>query len=403
MPSFGFRPPSVRRRILLPAAAGLIVAPRAISARADQGAGGRRPKERISAVKTMTRLLSRNHAGRRGRRAAGRTAVGLAAGGAAIAFAAPAFAATAWVITPTVNVNPSPSFNVLSAVDARTSSDVWAVGIKKAPGAAHTDPLTAHWDGTSWSIVPTPDVRGGSKSGLFGVANLGGGNAWAVGRSETARTLIEHWDGSAWSFVPAPDPVVPAGMTLTSSMLSAISARSANDIWAVGSFSAAKGTQSNSFTLTMHWNGSAWTIVPSPNPGTPSAINGVRQTLSGVVEISPTDAWAVGNTFDTVSGSFAPDKPIAMHWNGTAWSVTTVPNQGGGGQLTAVTASSPTSVWAAGAADGTSVLHWNGTSWAPETIPSGPGSPRIMTSISAVHGSATEVWGAAGTFVVHHP
>ena len=121
------------------------------------------------------------------------------------------------------------------------------------------------------------------------------------------------------------------------------------------------------------------------------------------MEISPTDAWAVGNTFDTVSGSFAADKPIAMHWNGTAWSLTAVPNQGGGGQLAAVTASSPTSVWAAGAADGTSVLHWNGTSWTPETIPSGPGGPRIMTGISAVRGSATEVWGAAGTFVVHYP
>ena len=407
-------------------------------------------------MKTMTRLLNRNRAGRRGRRRAGRAAVGLAAAGAAIAFAAPAFAAAAWVITPTVNVNPSPSSNVFTAVDARTSTDawvvgtyqnpvddaggtmlaehwngtawsaaptpdifrfdeklnavsaaaandVWAVGSKQMTGFAHTDPLTAHWDGTSWSIVPTPDVRGGSKSSLFGVANLGGGNAWAVGRSETGRALIEHWDGSAWNITPAPSPVAPAGSTFSGSTLSAISARSANDIWAVGSFSAAKGTQSNSFTLTMHWNGSAWTIVPSPNPATPSAINGVRQTLNGVVEISPTDAWAVGNTFDTVSGSFAADKPIAMHWNGTAWSVTTVPNQGGGGQLAAVTASSPASVWAAGAADGTSVLHWNGTSWTPETVPSGPDGPRIMTGISAVRGSATEVWGAAGTFVVHHP
>jgi hypothetical protein len=404
-------------------------------------------------MKTMTRLLNRSPAGRRARHVAGRTAVVLPAVAAALALASPALAAPAWVITPTVN--PSPISNQFKAVDARTSTDawavgnylnpvddagltmlaehwngtawsqvptpdifrfdeklnavsaaaandVWAVGSKQKTGFAHTDPLTAHWDGTSWSIVPTADVTGGSKSSLFGVANLGGGNAWAVGRSETGRALIEHWDGSAWSIVPAPNPVVPAGMTFTTSTLSAISARSANDIWAVGSFSAGKGAQSNSFTLTMHWNGSAWKIVPSPNPGTPSAINGVGQTLSGVVEISPTDAWAVGNTIDTVSGSFQPDKPIALHWNGTAWSLTTVPNQNGHGLLSSVTASSPTSVWAAGAADGTSVLHWNGTSWTPETIPSGPDGPPIMTGISAVRGSATEVW-AAGTFVVHHP
>src|SRR5262245_60256890 len=62
----------------------------------------------------------------------------------------------------------------------------------------------------------------------------------------------------------------------------------------------------------------------------------------------------------------------------------------------------PDSVWAAGAAGGTSVLHWNGTSRTPETIPSGPNGPPTMTGINAVRGSATEVW-AAGTFVVHHP
>lgn len=242
-------------------------------------------------MKTMTRLLRRDPAGRRARRVAGRTAVVLSAVGAAIGLAGPAFAAPAWVITPTVD--------------------------------------------------------------------------------------------------PSPQKV------------------------AVGSFSAAKGTNSNSFTLTMHWNGSAWKIVPSPNPATPSPVNGVRQTLNGVVAISPTDAWAVGNTVDTVSGSFLPDKPIAMHWNGTAWSVATLPNLGGSGLLASVTANSPTSVWAAGPADGTtSVLHWNGTSWTPETTPVGPDGQPVMKGISAVPGSATEVWAAAitlpsgggyHTFVVHHP
>jgi hypothetical protein len=416
----------------------------------------------------MTRLLNRNLAGRRARRVAGRTAVVLPAVGAAFVLAGPAFAAPAWVITPTVDPSPQKvAFsNVLNAVNGRTStdawvvgnflgpndddgqvmlaehwngsawsrvptpnvvrfdeklnavsaaaaSDVWAVGSTNRTGFAHTDPLAAHWDGTSWAIVPTPATTGGSKSILFGVANLGGGNAWAVGRSEANRALVEHWDGSAWTIIPTPDPVAPAGSTFTGSTLTAVSARAANDIWAVGSFSAAKGTNSNSFTLTMHWNGTAWTIVPSPNPAAPSPVNGVRQTLNGVVEISSTDAWAVGNTVDTVSGSFLPDKPIAMHWNGTAWSVAKLPNLGDSGLLASVTASSSTSVWAAGPAGGTtSVLHWNGTSWTPETTPVGPDGQPVMKGISAVPGSATEVW-AAGitlpsgggyhTFVVHHP
>jgi hypothetical protein len=416
-------------------------------------------------MKTMTRLLNRNHAGRRARRVAGRTAAVLPAVGAAIVLAGPAFAAPAWVITPTVNPSPQKvAFsNVLNAVDARTGTDAWAVGNFLGPndddgqvmlaehwnGSAwsqvptpnvvrfdeklnavsaaaandvwavgsinqtsfkHTDPLAAHWDGTSWTIVPTPATTGGAKSILFGVANLGGGNAWAVGRSEANRTLVEHWNGSAWTIVSTPDPVAPAGSTFSGSTLTAVSARAANDIWAVGNFTTIKGTNSSTFTLTMHWNGSAWMIVPSPNPAIPTP-TGVNQSLNGVVEISPNDAWAVGGTSDLTG--FQPAKPITLHWNGTAWSVATLPNLGSGGGLSSVTASSTASVWAAGPAGGTtSVLHWNGTSWTPETTPVGPDGQPIMNGISAVPGSATEVW-AAGitlpsgggyhTFVVHHP
>jgi hypothetical protein len=381
--------------------------------------------------------------------------------GAAIILAAPAaVAAPAWVITPTVDPSPlkEPFSNVLNAVTARTGTDAWAVGNFLGPndsgsydggqvmlaehwngtawsqvptpnvvrfdeklnavssaaaddvwavgstnrtGFAHTDPLTAHWDGHAWTIVPTPVTTGGSKSILFGVANLGSTNAWTVGRSEANRALIEHWDGTAWTIVPAPEPVAPAGTTFSGSTLTAVSARSATDIWAVGNFSSAKGTASNSYTLTMHWNGSAWTILPSPDPATPSTFNGVRQTLNGVAEISPADVWAVGNTVDTVSGSFLPDKPIAMHWNGTAWSVTTLPSSSGN-LLASVAASSPTSVWAAGS---NAIVHWNGTSWTPETTPAGD---PILKGVAA---TPAEAWtagftlptgGGYHTFVAHH-
>jgi hypothetical protein len=411
-------------------------------------------------MKTMTRILNRNLA----RRRAGRIAVVLPAVGAAVALAGTAVAAPAWVITPTVNPAPQrvafsnvlnavgartstdawavgnflgpndddgqvmltehwngtawsqvPTPNVvrfdekLNAVSAATANDVWAVGSTNKTGFAHTDALSAHWNGTSWTIVATPATTGSSKSILFGVANLGGGNVWAVGRSAANRALVEHWNGSAWTIVPTPDPVAPAGNTFSGSTLTAVSARAANDIWAVGSFSAVQGTNSNGFTLAMHWNGSAWTIFRTPNPAIPTP-SGVRQTLNGVVEISPNDAWAVGNTSD-ISG-FQPARPIAMHWNGTAWSVATLPNLGSGGTLSSVSASSSTSVWAAGSPGGTtSVLRWNGTSWTPETTPVGPDGQPVMRSISAVPGSATEVW-AAGitlpdgggyhTFVIHH-
>jgi hypothetical protein len=396
---------------------------------------------------TMTRVFNRQFA----LRLAGRSAVALPAVGATVALAAgSALAAPTWVATPTPDqaAQGVPFSNVFNAVSARTSTDTWAVGTfqgqndddglvmlaehwngtawsqvptpnvvrfneklnavsASAPndawavgstnmtGFAHTDPITAHWNGQSWTIVPTPATTGGSKSILFGVANLGGGNVWAVGRSEANRALIEHWNGSAWTIVPAPVPTVPAGNTFVGTTLTGISARSANDIWAVGYTQGAQGTNANKFTLTMHWNGSTWTVRPSPNPAVPTPA-GTSQALNGVVAISANDAWAVGGTSD-ISG-FQPSRPIAMHWNGTTWSLSTVPNIGTGG-IASVTANSSSSVWAAGGPGDTgTVLHWNGTSWAQDTtVPVGPSGTTTLRSISAVPGSATEVWAAGNT------
>jgi len=415
------------------------------------------------AMNTMTRLLTRPAAGRRARRAA----VALTAAGAAVALAGPAaVAAPAWVITPTVDPSPLkvPFSNQLIAVGARTATDVWAVGnfispndddgqvmltehwngtawsqvptpnvfrfdekllavspaaandvwavgLTKKIGFAHTDPIAAHFDGVRWTFVPTPAQPGGSRSALFGVANLGANNAWAVGHSGDNKALVEHWDGTAWTRIAVPDPAAPAGMTFAGATLNAVSARSATDIWAAGSFSAGQGTNVNSFTLTMHWNGVAWSIVRSPNPATPSRVNGVQQKLNGVVAIAANDVWAVGNTIDTVTGSFQPDRPIALHWNGTAWSVTALP--AGNGLLTAVTASSGTSVWAAGSVGPTTtVVHWNGTRWTAETTPVGADGQPLLKGIGAVPGSATEVWavgftlptgGGYHTVALHHP
>src|SRR5204862_547524 len=100
---------------------------------------------------------------------------------------------------------------------------------------------------------------GSRSSYLSGVAAVSANDIWAVGGS-----LIEHWDGSNWSVVPSPSP--SAGY----SNLYGVAAVSANDVWAVGS-SGYDPFQ----TLTEHWNGRSWSVVPSPNPGIYSQLNGV--------------------------------------------------------------------------------------------------------------------------------
>ncbi len=68
---------------------------------------------------------------------------------------------------------------------------------------------------------------------LNGIAAVSATDVWAVGRygdsNGDEHTLIEHWNGSSWSAIPSPNP---GGQ---SQGLSSVAAVSASDVWAVGS------------------------------------------------------------------------------------------------------------------------------------------------------------------------
>jgi hypothetical protein len=65
---------------------------------------------------------------------------------------------------------------------------------------------------------------------LLGIAAVSTSDVWAVGDySPAGQNLVVQWNGTGWNVVPSP---YPQG---TVSGLSAISADSADDIWAVGS------------------------------------------------------------------------------------------------------------------------------------------------------------------------
>jgi hypothetical protein len=77
----------------------------------------------------------------------------------------------------------------------------------------HTKPAIEHWDGTSRSIVssPNPNPAPTKDTALYGIAAISANDIWAVGAgnfstiSGTA-TLIEHWDGTTWTIIISPDP-----------------------------------------------------------------------------------------------------------------------------------------------------------------------------------------------------
>jgi hypothetical protein len=113
--------------------------------------------------------------------------------------------------------------------------------------------------------------------------------------------------------------------------------------------------------LILHWDGSAWSVVPSP-----TANDG---TLEGVVALASNDVWAVGSMFST---ALLWHVPFALHWDGRSWSSVAVPSPTPqGGRLFGVAALSPARVYAVGQAPGVPslVLRWNGTGWAREATP----------------------------------
>jgi hypothetical protein len=85
--------------------------------------------------------------------------------------------------------------------------------------------------------------------------------------------------------------------------LNAVSAVSASDVWAVGSYSL------GGKALIRHWNGSAWTQGPSPDPRR-------YQMINGVSAVSPRDALAAGWTETTKT---SPAYSMLLRWNGQAW------------------------------------------------------------------------------------
>ena len=172
-----------------------------------------------------------------------------------------------------------------------------------------------------------------------------------------------HWQGSSWAKVATPSPG-----TRDNTLLS-VAGTSPADLWAVGwSRNLPYGNRTKQ-SLVLHWNGSTWSRVTSPNLG-------AQTVLKDVIALSPTDAWAVGYA----SGSGA----LALHWNGTSWTTATPPALG---SLDTVSALSASNLWASGSdSEGRlQFANWRGSSWTltPAPAPGGAGTPQL-TGMAAV-------------------
>jgi hypothetical protein len=273
------------------------------------------------------------------------------------------FDGATWTAFPAPGIDGVPPTEMNAVADI-SPTDAWAAGNVSAPvilGNGPTNqPVIEHWDGTQWSVFPSPPFnKQGDSAQLTGMAAISANDIWVLGNATVngiGGNLFEHWDGTAWT----PHLVPLGGGHLA---VGAASADAADDVWGVG-FSGLSSAQASTFVV--HFNGTIWQTVPSPNVGKSSAFN-------GVVALAPDNVWAVGSSGDVSDG---PTLTLIEHYDGSEWSVVPSPNVGPNSmfqsnRLFGITALSPTDIWAFGSyfqanGDGnqmTLLMHWDGTSW----------------------------------------
>jgi hypothetical protein len=223
---------------------------------------------------------------------------------------AEALSGSSWALQTLANQDIQ-TYSALNSVACASSTKCEAVGaytVINGDGVNMPAPsfltLAEEWNGTTWSIQTTPEIKGRSNLTLYSVACAGADFCEAVGsytdKSYNYQILAEVWNGSTWT-----PQTTPSLSGASYGGLSSISCVSATSCEAVGGYTSS--VTEKSVPLAEIWNGTTWTAQ------TLSKING---SLTSVTCLSSTDCEAVGST---------ATKAIAESWNGAQWTKQATP------------------------------------------------------------------------------
>jgi hypothetical protein len=276
---------------------------------------------------------------------------------------------SAWNVVPSPNA--SSGRNILAGLAANAPNDVWAVGYFVNSSSVYQT-LAEHWNGSSWSLVPTPNVGPGNNL-LTAVTAIGPSDVWAVGlwrrgdSSTDAQPLTEHWNGNGWTVVSTPKA------PNSSAPLYSVSGDAPNDVWAVGiaiAWPVDPNLGPRGHAYAFQWKGNGWTSVPTASVIAPIGGPSIdAMGLNGVKVFGPNNAWAVGDGQDFTGGSpSSPDMAFIEHWDGTSWNQVSLQTKPNGDFLIDVQGT-PTDLWAVGGQnksyqsleDNVLIEHWTST------------------------------------------
>jgi hypothetical protein len=243
---------------------------------------------------------------------------------------------TSWSIV--ASPNPGTQGSYLNAVSCTSATRCVAVGYYFDESLLKNETLIESWDGGSWSIVTSAN-QVNSANALFGVSCAGAGCiavGVSVGGAETSQTLTESWNGAAWSITSSPDP----GSGLLDE-LGGVTCTSSTSCVAVGDY---ENGSSVDQTLVESWNGSIWSLVSSPDEGS------ANNALGKVACTTATNCVAVGSYFNGTD----VQQTLVESWNGSIWSLVSSPNHGSGtNALYGVSSAGPANWVAVGGYDDT--------------------------------------------------
>jgi hypothetical protein len=196
--------------------------------------------------------------------------------------------------------------------------------------------------GTSrWAAIKTPSPGCGW---LSSVAALPGNKAWAVGyqtnSSGITHTLTEYYNGSAWAIEPSPNPGPTA-------KLSSVTVTPSGTVWAAGVYYNSNGDQES---LLLQRTGSTWTPVTAPGL---ASLQGITSTPSGQL-------WAVGWGFN---GNYLNNSTVILMQTASGWKQVPSPSpgKGNGSYLYSVAAGPNNALWAVG-------KYYDSNTFAPHTL-----------------------------------
>jgi hypothetical protein len=163
-----------------------------------------------------------------------------------------------------------------------------------------------------WSLAAVATVMNAIINSAFARTDS---DMWAVGTafgnagSSPAPPMAYHWNGTAWTAVSTDQP---NSANTFGNQISSISASSPSDIWAVGNYTTPDYTTA---PYALHYDGSGWKVVPMVQPASSNP------SLGSVTALSPTNAWAVGQTRQRSPGGTLGWESLDRHAHGHRFAV----------------------------------------------------------------------------------